>query len=168
MFTMKTHSIIKIVSTILVICFTNLSCSSSYSKHDYSDDQRDYSKINSTSSRYSATVYLINGKSYDVENIVVTSDSTTWIDTNTSNKISVKTPDINRFVFKIHLAGGVGGFVIGSLSGLIIGYTKDMISEGEASFGTAIGAIVGAGAGLLIGAILGDKKEFIITPIDKK
>ena len=165
---MKKHSIIKVVKLVLVICFTNLSCSSTYYKSKSSDRQRYYSNINSTSKRYSATVYLINGKSFDVENIVVTPDSTTWIDSSTSNKISVKTSDINKFVFKNHLIGGIGGFVIGFLGGLTLGYVGDMIAIGEASYGILGGVLLGSGLGLLIGGGLGDRKEYIIVPIDKE
>ena len=165
---MKKHSIIKVVSFVLVICFTNLSCFATYYKSKSSDSQRYYSNINSTSKRYDGTVYLINGESFDVENIVVTPDSTTWIDSNTSNKISVKTSDINKFEFKNHLIGGIGGFVIGFLVGLTLGYVGDIISEGEASYGILGGVLLGSGLGLLIGGGLGDRKEYIIVPMDRE
>lgn len=43
-----------------------------------------------------------------------------------------------------------------------------MISEGEASYGILGGVLLGSGLGLLIGGGLGDRKEYIIVPIDKE
>jgi hypothetical protein len=159
----------KAISIVMVVCLTYISCSQSYKKSDYSDNHKYYSFINTTSKRYSSTVFLINGDSYDVWSINVSADSTTWIDSNTGIKSTIKTQDINKIYFKNHLIGGIGGIGIGILSGLAIGavYGGIVGSSGESAVYGAIGGVVlGAAVGLLVGLVVGDRKEYIIVPID--
>jgi hypothetical protein len=161
----------EIVCIVLVICLTHVSCSHSYKRSDYSDNHKYYSFINSTSKRYSGTVFLINGESYDVWSINVSADSTTWIDSNTWTKNTVKTSNINKIRFKNHLVGGVGGLGVGILSGLAIGavYGGIMGSSGESAVYGAIGGVfLGAAIGLLVGVVIGDRKQYVIIPIDDK
>ena len=163
----------KILSTFLLICIINYSCTFTYVKSKSSDIEKYYSKINSLAKDDIADVYLMNGNSIYVENLIIRSDSTSWVEIYTEKSNTVLTDDVNEIVFKDHLKGTIGGFIGGFLAGVALSVSAALLlsddgnSEGGGGYAIIGGTMLGTLLGTVIGAIKGDKQVYVINPMSE-
>ena len=136
-------------------------------------------------------IRIFDEQEFTGENVNVKSDTTTWIQNDFGNvagirittdgyeKIknwSVPTPDVNELETNIiygnyisdgMLIGGIAGAVIGTIFGISLMNEKNWLGQewgaGILLVTAPLGALLGAIAGIPIGAIIGHTDQYIIT-----
>jgi hypothetical protein len=119
----------------------------------------DTKEINySNLSHTSATLILNSGEIYKAEDIKTTQDSIYFVVTNEVIVQAgiVPVDKIWKISYKNHWLGIPGGFILGSLGGLITGLlVEDTIPADNANQDRALAVIIGTPLGALIGSIIG-------------
>jgi hypothetical protein len=129
-----------------------------------------YKEINMLNKDNTAIIKLFDGTSLSLSDVYISADSTTGSLDHSDSLLILETSHINSITHFNHTKGAFGGFTIGLLIGFtarLIQYTfwtPDEKGEGlwpliEFMYVPAIGA----GIGLVTGAILGEKNEYVIN-----
>ncbi len=142
-----------------------------------SDDR--YAEINQRSEREPVTVWLTNGVRFRTERLHIASDVTTWYEYGTVEVQRFPTDEIARVEFKSRGRGALEGLGIGLVVGAITGFAFDFASgqqdeeniiqvdDLEEDVAIVLGVLwssLGGLIGLPIGAVVGSKDVYPITP----
>ena len=124
-------------------------------------------RLNERTAGRRATVILISGAGFQAQGVLVTPDSTSWLDPRTDDLRTVPTEQVLELQLVSHGKGALQGFGIGVLSGAVTGAFlgiadgDDPRSDGfnimrfSAAQKAAMGAVVLGGLGGLAGLPLG-------------
>jgi len=133
-----------------------------------------YSEINELGEHNTANVKLLDGTYLSVKNLFISVDITTGSHYDTDSSIVLPTSRILSVTFYDHSRGAFGGFTIGLVAGFtmqLISYSfwkRDVNGEGLWPFFEYLKVpFLAAGIGMLVGGILGEKKEYIINEVNR-
>ena len=106
--------------------------------------------------------------------LIISYDSTRWTLKSSGERMIFPTDQIQKVNIKDHFKGFVGGLTIGLLAGLVVSLPAIIVhlnsGDSEAGnmapavyliYGITSGALIGSG----VGAAIGHRDEYIITPL---
>ncbi len=143
--------------------------------HTHRLDQRPpaayFDEINKTAQNRKGQIALKSGQVFEGRNLLVASDSTSWLDAKAGDKQRVATSEIKTIVIKNYGKGGLEGLGLGTAVGFVAGFLLTVSADDpcsgcdRTSFGVLIGGIFAVPGGLvggLTGAASGGKDRFIM------
>jgi len=145
----------RIVSVLLIPCILIFGCTSS---RNITTSPTDLSDLAESVEGKTVQVLFRDGREIDAREVKVFPDSTTMVD-ESGNRIAVRTLSIRMVSAKDHGTGFLEGIGIGSLSGAALGLLLAVVWVGKPrdleGLAYAYLSGFGAGAGFLVGGIMG-------------
>lgn len=160
---------IKSISIILTPIILIYSCTFTYKKSNRDTIDTYCERINSYSERFSTYIILSSEEEFEVVNLDMRVDSTSFTPIESYKRTKISTSEINYIEFKDSARGAVGGLLMGLLGGLVVGFTALALSpEGGghpdmSGFVVIYGALIGGTVGTVIGAIKQDRNIFYLN-----
>ncbi len=148
----------RVVSCVLLVSLLfSIGCSSSYEVSSSPDADPSFNTFNVDAYDRSGTIVFQDGRELGARNIMVSKDSTRFLNENTNATTVVPTFTIQKVVFKKRFAGFLEGFWMGALVGVPagVGLVVFGMPEGEGESYVIAAVFVGGLVGGLIGGISG-------------
>lgn len=166
---------LKLAAILLGLAICLCSCSSSYSVSSTGKPTSDYSyqEMNEELKGRHVKIELKAGEETSAEDITISNDSVSWLAESGHEKSKVATQQLKRIALKDHFTGGAEWFLLGALGGAGVGWLS---TAGESQgyrkeFGGAamfFYGIIGAGIGLLTGAIIGHSYNYEFSTTEQR
>jgi hypothetical protein len=146
------YSKFPLFALLALLCAAVSGCSSR-SLSSLSSDPQTTENILRESAENGAHVKLMDGQSFDCYAVIVRKDSTRWLSSDFRSEIAVTSGSVASIeIPNPDVARGIGGGVLfGGIAGLLVG--------GISNTSISLGFLIGAGAGGILGGVLGLNTE---------
>lgn len=152
---MQSISIKKIIASILILSLVISGCSRNLVKYSNEHEFEFYSRINKLcENKNDLTLEMIDGQKYRVKELIMSADTTNFIDIESNMTIIKSTKDISSITFTQMGKGTLVGLLIGGVIGLVTLF----LGEGggtAAPKGNIYPLIYFAVSGAVIGSVYG-------------
>ncbi len=148
----------KIIASILISSLLVSGCTHNLLKYSNEHEFEFYSRINKLcENKNDLTLEMIDGQKYNIKELIISEDSTKFVDIKSNTTIIKSTKEISSISFTDIGRGVLDGFLsglwIGGGTGLLIGQLK--LGGGSGQEGRVYYLIYSVLAGTIIGAIYG-------------
>lgn len=144
---------------LMILAITHLGCSSSYFISSQQGELSSYSQFNTAAKEKKAAIVFQDDSSADAQEVLADPDSISWLPPTNNARMTVAMHKIKKVVFKNPLLGlleGAGiGLILGGAGGLVYEGGGGGSQDGFLGDFGGLPTAIGAGAGLLIGTIVG-------------
>ena len=143
----------KIIASILALSLLISGCSRNLVKYNNEHEFEFYGRVNKIcEGKEELSIVTKNNKSYQGKKLVLSNDSTSFINLESNSIEKICTDDISQIEFEETSVSRVQGFLFGGLTG---GLAANILSNPATGEGGYLGKVISISACILVGGLIG-------------